>query len=159
MPSGVAVAGVADELLVPQAGAVAAGDVLGEDGDHGADHVAFALAGEAQVAHELLEDLVGRRDLAQVAHDEAAPVEPADAAARVAPRDPAAEDQFGVRVGVGARLGDLVGDPREAFPDVASLWVLPVVLVEEILCLPRIHGQVRNPTADLACRGIQARSH
>ena len=97
------------------------------------------------MADELLEHLVRGVDHAQVPDHEAAPVEAADAPARVAPGDARAEDQFTMGVGVAAGVVELVPDPCPTRLERAGIRGLPVVEPEELLRLRLVHRCVGIP--------------
>lgn len=104
-PVRLAVAGITDQLLVPDPRAGPLGRVRGEHGE-GRSHPS-AVGGHPQVRERFACQLRGGGDMAAVAHLQAAPVEPADAATAVAPGNPGAEGQLGGGVGVGAVPLDL----------------------------------------------------
>ena len=107
-----AVPGVADQLVVDDARAGVAGPVGREHRDRGPDPA--AAGGLAQVRDALVGD--GRRGAHRppVAHVQPVPVQPPDAACRVAPRHPGAERELRRGVGVGAGPVDLRPDLRAA---------------------------------------------
>jgi hypothetical protein len=143
----VAVAGVPDELLVPQHGTRPPRHRLREDRDDRAQPApVHALAGgHRQVLDEVLGGRLDGGDPAQVADDETVPVEPADAPARVAPRHPGAVDELRPGVRVRAEGGDLLAyllDPVCRLGSPAELGVLGVHPLEEVGCLVGIGGLV-----------------
>ncbi len=107
------VAGVPDELVVEDARARPARRVRSEHCDHRADP---AVVGRLpQVLERFGGDVRGRADFAAVAHAQAVPVEPADAARAVPPGNAGAELQLGAGVPVGACGLDVephFGEPR-----------------------------------------------
>ena len=113
-----AVAGIADQLLVPDPRAGSLGRVRGEHGE-GRSHPS-AVGGLPQVRERFGGHLRGGGDMAAVAHPQAAPVEPADAAAAVAPGSPGPKRQLCGGVSVGTVALDLGADllnPRTNRPD------------------------------------------
>ncbi len=108
---------VADELLVPDPGAGAAGRVRREHADQGTD--AATVGRGPQVLGALGRDIGRAMHVPQVADLQAAPVQAADAAGAVAPGHPGAEGELegGVAVGAGgADLGPYLGEPRTDRP-------------------------------------------
>jgi hypothetical protein len=77
--------------------------------------------------------LLGRDDVATVAHPQASPVEPADAATAVAPGNPGPEGQLGGGVDVGAVPFDLGPDLLDPWPDRPRPGVLSFVESQELL--------------------------
>ncbi len=133
------VPGVADQLLVDDPGGRTARPVGGEHRDHGADPP--AVGGGAQVVEALGGDVVGGGEVAQVAHHQAAPVQPADAAGGVAPGEPGAVGEFGGGVLVGAGAVDLVEHGADPGGGVAGAGLLAVELPDELGRLPWV-GEV-----------------
>jgi len=82
--------------------------------------------------------LLGGDDVAAVAHPQAAPVEPADAAAAVAPGGPGPEGQLGFGVGVGPVPLDLGPDLLDPRPDRPRPRVLGVEQAKELLGRGRV---------------------
>ncbi len=137
-----AVPRVAHQLVVDDPGPGTARPVRCEDRDHRPDPA--VVPREAQMLEAGPGDPVGRGDVPQVAHHEAAPVEPADAAGRVAPRDTGAERQLLRGVRVRARpvdLGEHLADPALR---VTRPRLLLVELPDEALRLPPVGGARRR---------------
>src|SRR5438067_324130 len=162
----VPVPGVPDELLVPHPGVPATRLGRREHRDHRAqlpraplprapDTVALlverprpAPSGDPQVRDEIAEDLVGGGGVAPVEDEQAVPVQPADAPARVAPGDLGAEGQLrtAVHVGTGGRdLRTYLAQPRADRP---GLGVFAVVEAQELLGLGDVDGVVAVPGSD-----------
>lgn len=70
---------------------------------------------------------------AQVAHAQALPVEPADAAGAVAPGDSGAEGEFVLGVLVGAGLVDFRPDPGDSIAHRAGVGIFCVEQFDELL--------------------------
>jgi hypothetical protein len=103
------------------------------------------VGGLAQVGERLGGDLLGAGHVPPVAHAQAAPVQPADAAARVAPCHAGAEGELGggVRVGpVPLDLGADLVDPRLQGPGGRDLGV---VEAQELLGGELVHGRAHLP--------------
>ncbi len=105
-PVRLAMPGVGDQLAVPHLRGGLAGADRREDRDRRLD--AALVEDELAVVEAALGDALGVRDVAEVAHCQAAPVELADAARVVTPREPGTDRQLLLRVHVGAGLGDLL---------------------------------------------------
>jgi hypothetical protein len=135
-PVRLAVAGVPDQLLVPdpRAGPLRRG--RGEHGERRSDPSAVGCL--PQVREGLGRDLVGAGDVAAVPHPQAAPVEPADAAAAVAPGNTGAEGQLAGRVGVGAVPLDLRAYLRDPRANRRRGRVLRLVEGQELLSRGRV---------------------
>ena len=124
-----AVPGVAHQLVVEDAGAGPVGPVGREHGDRGPDPA--AAGGRAQVCGALVGDGGRAPHGPPVAHVQPGPVQPADAARRVAPRHPGAELDLGAGVHVGAGALDLGPHAPQPPPQRVRRAGLGVELFEE----------------------------
>ena len=124
-----AVPGVAHQLVVEDAGAGPVGPVGREHGDRGPDPA--AAGGRAQVCGALVGDGGRAAHGPPVAHVQPGPVQPADAARRVAPRHPGAELDLGAGVHVGAGALDLGPHAPQPPPQRVRRAGLGVELLEE----------------------------
>jgi hypothetical protein len=140
---GLAVAGIAHELVVADARAGAPGGVRSEHGHHRTDPA--GRGGHPQVLRAGLGDRGPIAHVAQVAHQQLAPWHVGRAPAAVAERHSGAERQLGrgVLVGAGGRhLGPHLGQPRLHLPGLgAGLVEHP----DELLGLGVDHRDVARP--------------
>jgi hypothetical protein len=97
----------------------------------------------------VLGDVTGVGDSPQVAHLQAAPVQPADAPCVVAPGDTGAEGQLLSRVPVGPGPVDLAHHLDDPWPDRPGLGVLGMKELEELLGLGLDQLDVRIPGPSL----------
>jgi hypothetical protein len=130
-PVGLLVPGVPDELLVPDPGGGPGRGLGGEHADHRPDLPAVVC--HPQMVEAVPGDLGGVGDGPQIAHLQAVPVQPSDAAGVVAPGDPGAEGQLLGRMPVGPGQVDLAHHRDDPLPEVPGLRVLGVEEFEELL--------------------------
>jgi hypothetical protein len=132
------VAGVPDELLVPDAGAAAGRRIRCEHGDDGPDPA--VVRGGLQMAGAFRRDVRRAGHLPAIPDLEALPVQPPDAAAAVTPRHPRAELQFLERVPVGTGQADLPADFPQPRPGRGRAGDLAAVQLDELGGQIHVHG-------------------
>lgn len=142
-----AVSGIPDQLVVPDPGHRTARHRLAEDGDRRPQPATAVpvAGGQAQVGDKIVEDLVGVAVCPPVQHHQAAPVDPPDTAARVAPGHPCPMHQFRSGMGIGAERFDLRLDHGQPLLDWPKPRQLGVAEPEKLLGLGEIDRLTRSP--------------